>query len=51
MISSTVSPRIPITSVATAVLLTRVVILVDQMISTAWTARTASVSSAALVGV
>ena len=39
------------TSVATAVLLTRVVIRVDQMISAAWAARTTSVSSAALVGV
>jgi len=51
MISSTVRPTIPITSVATAALLTRVVILVDQMISAAWAARTTRVSSAALVGV
>ena len=42
---------IPISSVATAVLLTRVVIRVDQMISAAWRASTTSVSSAALVGV
>jgi hypothetical protein len=41
----------PITSVATAALLTRVVTRVDQMIIAAWMASTTSVSSAALVGV
>jgi hypothetical protein len=50
MISSTVRPTIPMTSVATAVLFTLVVPRVDTMISAAWTASTASVSSAALVG-
>ena len=41
----------PMTSVATAALLTLVVIRVDQMMSPAWRASTTSVSSAALVGV
>ncbi len=41
----------PITSVATAVLLTLVVIRVDQMIRAAWRASTTSVSRAALVAV
>ena len=41
----------PITSVATAVLFTRVVARVEAMISTACRASTTSVSSAALVGV
>ena len=41
----------PITSVATAVLLTRVVARVEAMISPAWRASTTSVSRAALVGV
>ena len=49
--SSTVSPTMPITSVATAVLFTRVVTRVDTMISAACRASTTSVSSAALVGV
>ena len=51
MISSTVRPTMPITSVATAVLLTRVVPRVEAMISAAWRASTTSVSRAALVGV
>ena len=41
----------PMISVATAVLFTRVVTLVEVMISAAWMASTTSVSSAALVGV
>ena len=51
MISSTVSPTMPMTSVATAVLFTRVVARVEMMISTACRASTTSVSRAALVGV
>ena len=41
----------PMISVATAVLFTRVVARVEAMISAAWRASTTSVSSAALVGV
>ncbi len=50
MTRSTVRPMIPKSSVATAVLLTRVVTRVETMMSAAWMASTASVSSAALVG-
>jgi hypothetical protein len=51
MSSTTVRPTMPMISVATAVLFTRVVPRVEVMISAAWRASTTSVSSAALVGV
>jgi hypothetical protein len=44
-------PTMPMISVATAVLLSRVTIGVDHTIRLAWTASTKSVHSAALVGV
>jgi hypothetical protein len=46
-----VRPTMPMISVATAVLFTRVVILVEAMIRIACRASTTSVSRAALVGV
>ena len=49
--SRTVSPTMPMTSVATAALFTRVVTLVEVMMNAACRASTTSVSSVALVGV
>ena len=51
MSNATVRPTMPMISVATAVLFTRVVTRVDVMIIAAWMASTTRVSSAALVGV
>ena len=51
MSSRTVRPAMPMISVATAALFTRVVARVEVMISAACRASTTSVSSAALVGV
>ena len=49
--SSTVSPTMPMISVATAALFTRVVVLVEVTMNAACRASTTRVSSAALVGV